>query len=84
MADVITDMTAYSNQVLLDAAELAGVSVWSVIGAIAGVILLLLILVVWLIERKHYAAAPAPISVVQGEFIEKTLAEIPVAMVKTD
>lgn len=84
MADIIADMQAYSNQALLDVAAWAGVGVWIVIGAIAGAVLLLLILVVWLIERKH----EAPVSVYAGEreleFVEKTIAEFPADQIRIE
>ena len=79
MADIIADMQAYSNQALLDAAAWAGVGVWIVIGAIAGAVLLLLILVVWLIERKHEPSTSIPDE--GSGVVEKTLAEFPAEMV---
>jgi hypothetical protein len=84
MADIVAGLQADANKMLLDAAAWAGVSVWSVIGAIAGAILLLLILVVWLIERKHHTATPSHMGDVQSGFVEKTLAEFPADMVKTE
>lgn len=84
MASIITEITASANQTLLDAAAWAGVSVWSVIGVIAGAILLILILAVWLIERKHEASTNIYTDDASIEFIEKTIAEFPAEMVRIE
>ncbi|MEE8403141.1 MAG: hypothetical protein V3R93_05250 [Candidatus Hydrothermarchaeaceae archaeon] len=83
MADIATTV----DQALLDAAEWAGVSVWTVIAAIVVAILLVLILAVHCVRR----GSPIKIYATRGEagddpleFVEKTLVEFPADRIKIE
>jgi hypothetical protein len=84
MADIIADITTYSNQALLDAAEWSGVSVWTLIAAVATVIIIILLLAIWLIERRHEAPVNIYTDEGQLEFVEKTLAEFPADRIRIE
>ncbi len=84
MADVITDITAYSNQALLDAAEWAGVTVWYVIASIAAVIIVLLLIAIYLMERRHDTPLDIYTDEGQLELVEKTIAEFPADRVRIE
>lgn len=85
MADIVTT----ANQALLDAAEWAGASVWIIIAAIATALLIFIILVFYLVKRKH--EVPVKIYTTEGEagsealeFVEKTLVEFPADRIRIE
>lgn len=85
MADIVTT----ANQALLDAAEWAGASVWIIIAAIATALLIFIILVFYLVKRKH--EVPVKIYTTDGEagsealeFVEKTLVEFPADRIRIE
>lgn len=85
MADIVTT----TNQALLDAAEWAGASVWIIIAAIATALLIFIILVFYLVKRKH--EVPVKIYTTDGEagsealeFVEKTLVEFPADRIRIE
>ncbi|MEE9564711.1 MAG: hypothetical protein V3V63_03275 [Candidatus Hydrothermarchaeaceae archaeon] len=85
MADIVTT----ANQALLDAAEWAGASVWIIIAAIATALLIFIILVFYLVKRKH--EVPVKIYTTEGEagsealeFVEKTLMEFPADRIRIE
>lgn len=84
MASVITDITTYSNQVLLDIAEWAGVSVWYVIASMATVVIVILLIGIYLIEKRQ--SSPLDIYTDEGplELVEKTIAEFPADRVRIE
>jgi hypothetical protein len=84
MAGIIEDIIAFSNQVLLDGSELLGVSVWTLIIAMAVSVIILLLVAIWLIERRH--EVPVDVYTDEGkiEFVEKTLAEFPADRIRIE
>jgi hypothetical protein len=84
MADVITDVQTYVNQALLDAAEFTGLSVWYVIASIATAVIVILLIAIYLIERRHRGPLDVYTDEGQIEFVEKTIAEFPADRVRIE
>ena len=84
MAGIIEETIAFSNKVLLDASEMLGVSVWTLVIAIAVSVIVGLLVAVWLIERRHEAPVDIYADEAKIEFVEKTLAEFPAERVRIE
>lgn len=84
IAEITADVTTIVNQVLLDAAEWSGVSVWAVLAAIATAIIVLLILLAWWVERRYESSVQVHTDEGSLEIVEKTVAEFPADRVRIE